>query len=267
MKPSLADIQQDFKSAILNGDKSYATHLAKPARGSKAKAFGIYQDAYRMRLTDFLANDHDILRDYIGETQFVEMAKNYITAHPSEHPNARWYSVHLAEFLQGYEPFFHHLEIQELAALELALNTAFDAPEAATLTFAELTALDPEIFSATILGIHSSASRLTFKQNTTSIWSALKCETQPPKPHLLDEEQQILVWRQGVASRFRLLGNEEAMAFDACKTGASFSTICEMIAFVDSPETAAARAASYLRGWNEAELLLAAPAFAVRPEK
>ena len=267
MKPSLADIQRDFASAILTGDKSYASHLATSSRGTKAKAFGIYQDAYRMRLTDFLANDHEILRDYIGETQFVAMAQNYIATHPSQHPNARWYSIHLAEFLLGYEPFLHHPEIQELATLELALNTAFDAPEAATLTLEALTTLNPEIFSAMTLGIHPSASRLTFKQNTTSIWSALKCETQPPKPHLLDEPQQILVWRQGVASRFRLLGNEEAMAFDASKTGASFSTICEMIAFMDSPETAAARSASYLRGWIEAELLLAAPAFAVAPVK
>lgn len=267
MKPSLAAIQQDLKSAILYGDKKFTAHVAKPARGTKTMAIGIYQNAYRMRLTDFLANDHELLREYLGETQFVEMAATYIAKHPSQHPNARWYSTNLANFLKTYEPFEHHSEVQELAALELALNSAFDAPEAASLTLAELTALDPEIFSAMILGMHPSAARLTFHQNTTSIWSALKCETQPPKPHVLDASQQILVWRQGVASRFRLLGDEEAMAFDACKTGASFSTMCEMIAFMESPETAAARAASYLRGWIEAEIVLAAPAFAVMAEK
>ncbi len=267
MKPSLADIQQDFKSAILNGDKKVAIHVAKPAHGSKAKAIGIYQEAYFMRLTDFLANDHELLREYLGESQFVEMAHRYIAAHPSQHPNARWFSKHLAEFLLSYKPFEHHREIQELATLELALNSAFDAPEAVALTLAQLVTVNPEIFNALKLQIHPSAARLTFKQNTTSIWSALKCETQPPKPHRLDTDQQILVWRQGVASRFRLLGDEEAMAYDACKTGASFSTLCEMIAFREFPETAAARAATYLRGWIEAELLLETPSFAVRPEK
>ena len=136
-----------------------------------------------MRLSEFLAHDHEILRQYIGETQFDKMAQSYIAAHPSQHPNARWYSVHLAEYLHNYEPFLYHPEIQELATLELALNTAFDAPDAASLSLVQLTALDPEIFKSLILGIHPSASRLTFKQNTTSIWSALKCETQPPKPH------------------------------------------------------------------------------------
>ena len=215
-----------------------------------------------MRLTEFLAKDHEILREYIGESQFDKMAQSYIATDPSRLPNARWYSVHLAEYLRTYKPFSHNPEIQELAVLESALNSAFDAPEAASLSLVELTALDPEVLSSMILGIHPSASRLTFKQNTTSIWSALKCDTHPPRPHLLDEAQQILIWRQGVASRFRLLGDEEAIAFDACKAGASFGAMCELIALVECPETAAARAASYLRGWIEAELLLA-----VRPEK
>ncbi len=220
--------------------------MSKPARGTKAEAF--------------LANDHELLRRYLGESQFGEMAQCYIAAHPSEHPNARWYSTHLAEFLRTYKPFAHHSEIQELAALELALNSAFDAPEAAALTFTELTALDPKVFSSMILGIHPSAARLTFRQNTTSIWSALKCDAQPPKPHMLDHDQALLIWRQGNSSRFRILGDEEAMAFDSCKNGASFSTICEMMAFLDSPETAAMRATGYLRGWIEAQLLLVAPA-------
>ncbi len=267
MKPSLADIQSNFKSAILHGDKKFEAHIAKPARGTKAMALGIYQDAYKMRLTDFLSNDYELLREYLGDTQFAEMALTYIAKHPSQHPNARWFSKHLANFLLSYSPFEHHPEIQELAALELALNSAFDAPEAEALNLTQLATLNPEIFSALKLQMHLSSSRLTFKQNTTSIWSALKCETHPPKPHMLDTDQQILVWRQGVDSRFRLLGDEEAMAFDVCKDGASFSTMCEMLAFREFPETAAERAAGYLRGWIEAEIVLAVPIFAANPEK
>lgn len=267
MKPTRAEIKQAFKSAALSGDQKFAARIANLARSANANLVDSNEIANLVPLKEFLAIDYRFLRKYLGETQFTEMAKSYCEANSSTQPNARWFSTHLAEFLRGYAPFSHHPEIQELAALELALNSAFTAPEAAALTLADLTTLDPEIFSSMNLGMHPSASRLTFTQNTTSIWSALKCETQPPKPHLLDEQQQTLVWRQGAASRFRLLGNEEAMAFDAAKTGASFSTICQLIAFMDSPETTAARAASYLRGWIEAELLLAAPTFAVRPEK
>jgi hypothetical protein len=259
MKASLAAIQADLKAAILGSNKSALPHIAKTARGTKASAFGVYKDAYIMRLTDFLANDHEVLHQYLGDVTFASMARDYIAAHPSENPNARWYCKHLPAFLQRYEAFEHHQEIQELASLEAALNYAFDAPEAAHLTIADLGSLDAQAFTTMPLSIHPSAVRLTFLQNTTSIWSALKCEEQPPKPHSLDMPQQVAIWRQGTASRFRILGDEEAMAFDSAIDGANFNVICEMMALMEGHETAAMRAASYLRGWVEAELILVPP--------
>jgi hypothetical protein len=267
MKTSLAAIQNDLKDAILKGADTFKAHIATPAKGSKSTAFGIYKTAYTMRLTDFLANDHEMLHSYLGDSNFAKLAEAYIKTNPSEHPNARWYSINLPAFLLGYEPLRRNPEIQELAALESALNTAFDAPEADTLTLVDLSSLDPEIFSTMALAIHPSTSRLKFYHNTTSIWSALKCEGQPPKPHLLDSKQEIAVWRQGTSSRFRLLGNEEAMALDVASKGGNFSQICEMIAVMEGAETAPQRAASYLRGWIEAELLLALPGFKLKAEK
>jgi hypothetical protein len=256
MKASLASIQADLKAAILGNSKSAPPHIAKPARGTRASAFGVYKDAYIMRLTDFLANDHEMLRQYLGDVAFASMARDYIAAHPSENANARWYCLHLPAFLKSYKPFKQHPEIHELATLEAALNFAFDAPEAQSLTITDMAKLDPETFATMPLNMHPSAVRLTFVQNTTSIWSALKCEEQPPKPHSLDAPQHIVVWRQGTASRFRMLGDEEAMAFDSTYTGANFSVICEMIAMMEGADTAAMRAASYLRGWIETELVL-----------
>jgi Putative DNA-binding domain len=217
----------------------------------------IYEDAQVMSLINFLANCHEVLRQYLGDVSFASMARDYIAAHLSETANARWYCQHLPAFLKLYKPFKRHPEIHELANLEAALNFAFDAPEAQSLSMADMAKLDPEIFTKVPLNMHPSAVRLTFSQNTTSIWSALKCEEHPPKPHSLDAPQQIAVWRQGTASRFRILGDEEAMAFDSTYTGANFTVICEMITMMEGADTAATRAASYLRGWVEAELVLA----------
>ena len=68
---------------------------------------------------------------------------------------------------------------------------------------------------------------------------------------------EIMVWRQGLGSRFRILGAEEAMAIDSAREGLPFSIVCEMIAAFDDPENAGLRAASYLRGWIEAEIVSA----------
>jgi hypothetical protein len=66
---------------------------------------------------------------------------------------------------------------------------------------------------------------------------------------------QIMVWRQGSGARFRILGDEEAMAVDSAREGVTFGVICEMMAAFDDPDNAAIRAAGYLRGWIEAEII------------
>jgi hypothetical protein len=103
--------------------------------------------------------------------------------------------------------------------------------------------------------------------NVTGLWSCLKCDEMPPKPYRLEAPQEILVWRQGESSRFRLLGDEEAMAFDTAAEGAPLSVVCDTIAAMDGPGTAALRAAGYLRGWVEAQAVSRIRLIAAPPSK
>ncbi|MGH6854280.1 MAG: HvfC/BufC family peptide modification chaperone [Aestuariivirga sp.] len=206
-------------------------------------------------LTHFLANDHPKLKCYMGETKFTALAHAYIAKHRSGNPNARWYSHHLADFLRANPAYSRKPELGELAELERALNEAFDSIDAAVVTMNELAALDPAQFGAMGFDISPSVRRFKVRTNVTSLWASLRCDELPPHPIMLDADQEILVWRQGSASRFRMLGAEEAMALDAAQDGISFAVICEMIAAMDAPDTAAVRAATFLRGWIETEII------------
>jgi hypothetical protein len=214
-----------------------------------------------------LAGEHQKLRCYMGETAFEAMARTYVSRHPSDQPNARWYARHLPEFLARALPFARTPELAELASLEGALNDAFDAPQAPVVTCAELAALGSAALAAAALDIHPSARRLRVTTNVTGLWSCLKCDEMPPKPYRLEAPQEILVWRQGESSRFRLLGDEEAMAFDTAAEGAPLSAVCETIAAMDGPDTAALRAAGYLRGWVEAQAVSRIRLIAAPPSK
>ena len=212
-------------------------------------------DDHAIRLTEFLANEHPKLKRYLGEAKFTSLANAYITRHRLDHPSDRWYSRHLVDFLRKSPPYARKPELAELAALELCLNEAFHAADAPAITMNELAALDPDRLGSVIFNISPSVRRLGVRTNVTSLWACLRCEELPPQPIPLDAAQELLVWRQGNAPRFRLLGNEEAMAIDAARDGGSFGAICEMIAAMDDPGTAAARTATYLRGWIEAEII------------
>jgi hypothetical protein len=255
MNAKLADIQATIQSAVLGSGNAAAALLKQPESGTREARLDVYRHGYPLRLTEFLGNDHPKLSCYMGEVKFAALARAYIARHPSDTPNARWYSRHLGEFLRRTHPYSRKPELGELAELERALNEAFDAPDAPCITMLDLAAVDPDLFGNASFEISPSLRRFKVRTNVTSLWSSLKCDEPPPHPIGLDQDQELLVWRQGSASRFRMLGDEEAMALDAAGHGISFAVICEMIATMDDPDTAAFRAATYLRGWIEAEII------------
>lgn len=257
MTRNLAELQGALQQSILRGSDGALEFISQPpsGHGSTADAFQVYQSAYHLRHKEFLANDYEILRQYVGESRFAILAQAYVDATPSRHQNARWYSQKLPEFLLETSPFKSTVEVGELAILERALGDAFDAPDHDQKSFEDMSKIPVDHIHNLTLKFHPSLQRLHFSQNATSIWSALKCDEAPPRPHVLEQQQQVMVWRQANSARFRILGEEEAMAIDSAREGVSFGVICEMIAMNDNDDTVAIRAATYLRGWFEAEIL------------
>jgi Putative DNA-binding domain len=252
---SLAELQGALQRCILGKSSEVLSQLTKPLCGTKAQTFCIYQSAYGMRLTEFLASDYEKLRTYVGEVRFNAMAAGYIAAHPSRHANARWFGQCLPAWLKSSGHFAQHPECTELAELELALATAFDSIDLPVLGIETLNTLPSDQIANTAFAFHPSLQTLSFMQNTISLWSALQCEEEPPRPYTQDEAQIVMVWRQGNQSRFRILGDEEAMALAQAREGVPFRALCEMVAFGNEAADGAARAATYLRGWFEAEIL------------
>jgi hypothetical protein len=254
MTAKLAKLQAAIQEHILKG-KDASPAIKPPPRGTARARLDVYGQAYGLRLTEFLAHDYPKFKCYLGETRFRQLAAAYIAAHPSDTPNARWYSRHLPTFLGEATAYRRAPELAELARLEQALNDAFDAADVPIMTVADIARIEPAQFGQMSFDLSPALGRFTAKTNVTSLWSSLRCDETPPAAERLALPIEVLVWRQAGASRFRILGAEEAMAVAAAGEGVSFAVICEMIAAMADPETAAARAASYLRGWIEAEII------------
>jgi hypothetical protein len=253
----LAELQFLMQRAIASRSVGASGLVAAPPMGNADDRIAIYRHAYVERLTEFLLHDYEKLRAYLGFVRFSEMAGRYISAHPSDQPNARWFSRHLPEFLKSSPHYRRHPEIAELALLERAINDAFDGPDHPIVTMAQLAIIAPEDFPAATFLIAPTVHRFSVWTNVASLWSSLKCGETPPPSEDFAVPSEILVWRQGVGSRFRIVGAEEAMAFDKARDGLSFSLICETIAMYGDADTAGLRAATYLRGWMEAEIIAA----------
>ena len=206
-------------------------------------------------LIDFLRHDYAQLCNYLGDVEFCNLARAFITANFSRQHNARWLSNGLPAFIAQSTRWNSRVELTEFAELEHAFHQAFDAADLKPFTVMELDETKTESFQTLRFKLHPSVSTLRFTTNACSIWSALKCDEAPPRVQRLNETQTILVWRQGGNSRFRFLGSEEAMALAALHRGSSIAKLSEKI-FATSPEESDLHALRYLRGWTESEMML-----------
>jgi Putative DNA-binding domain len=209
------------------------------------------------RLTESLAADHGKLQAYLGASAFSAIGRLYSAKYPQLEPSVRWFSRNLPKFLGETLPYSRSPELAELARLEGALNAAFEAPEVSVLTSHDLVPYEIHGLDGCGLQLHPSVQLLCFTLNTTSLWAALQCGELPPRPEHLAVPQRLVVWRQGSQPRFRMLGQEEALALGLALEATPFSGIVEALVEVGNGTPASGTAETYLRGWVSAELVSA----------
>jgi Putative DNA-binding domain len=251
----LARQQSEFQQGILAGDDTILAEILDSPREKRETLFGVYRYAYGSRLVEAMRNDHKLLHRYLGDEAFDEMGHAYVKARPSEHPNLRWFSQGLPDFLKSAKPYCNHPVLADLAALEKALNDAFDAKESPVLALEDMAGFAPELWNDLVFRPHPSACRLDVATNAAAVWLALKSDETPPDAATRDAPSRLLIWRLDSTPMFRELPAEEAMMWDETANGIRFGVLCEMLATYDDPDGAAARGAGYLHGWITAGLL------------
>lgn len=245
--PSLAALQALFQAAILNGDDEVLHLIPDNSRTNADVLFGVYRNAYVGRLIDIIAHDHPLTARYLGPEAFDALARGYVAAHPSTTQNARWVSRHLTSYTRAAPRFARHEHVGDLVAIEAALNSAFDAADAAVLRLDDLQAIAPEHWDMLVFTPHAAAQRLTTASNAFALWQALRDDDDVPAAEPVAAE--LIVWRQETTPMIRVIGTEEAMMWDEAAKGVRFGVLCEMLATFDDPATSALRAAQYLQGW------------------
>lgn len=251
---ALATLQGDFQSYVLGvaGEWPAILGAVREQYGLKADArLAIYYNAYRIRLREALSENYDRTWSYIGDDMFAELADSYIAAHPSRHPNLRWFgadfAAHAEEVLSDY-PF-----IAELACFEWALGLAFDAPDADAIGAADLSGIAPEAWGELIFGLHPSVRLLALEWNTVALWQALGEDQTPPDVERMETPVTWMIWRTAEQPHFRSLPAAEAEALRRIGSGVTFAEVCVM-----AGDAAAPQLAGYLQHWL-AQGVLTAP--------
>lgn len=257
----LLHLQSQFQAWIQAGEPDVRARIRDSARTDRDTLLGVYRDAYLLRLHECLGIDFKAVQIMLGDDAFFATARDYIGAHPSLHPNVRWFGRHFPDFLRDYAPTADRPALAEMAAFEWALGLATDAADDEALIAEDLAALDGEQWAALVLRKRAPVQRLDLHWQVPQAWLR-HAETAPGALDVEHEEAPVqwLVWRDGLDAAFRSLPEDEAWAFDAAMKGASFAELCEGLCRFLPPEEAAARGAGLLRLWIDHKLLRAGSA-------
>jgi hypothetical protein len=188
----------------------------------------VYASSYFYRLLGVLRELFPRLQFLCGELGFHNLVTDYVLACPSRDPDLRRLGDALPDFLrrQGASALW-----VEAASLELALNRALDAPDAAPLREGELSPIPPERWPELRFAWTAATRALSARCDLEGLE---RCYLAQERRAALDlkpgEERVVVVGRRGHATYFRALGSAEALAFQALWQGESFAVACARLA-------------------------------------
>lgn len=247
---SLKEIQDAFTQHVLADDQRIVEHVIGTKKASSELRLGIYDNAYRERLIEALANDYEILEKLLGEDNFRLMCTAYIEKYPSTYYSLRWFGNNFSKFLGYSSDKGHHDWEAELAQLEWQFIEAFDSENIDSISEADAAAISPESWPTLSMVFHPSVKLLNLWWNTLDLWKAAKDDKQPPQPIRLPQQSHCLMWRDQLMTQYRSLEADEAVVLSAALAGDNFSEICSALSTeIDDQEQVPMKAASFLKGW------------------
>ncbi|GLQ99548.1 HvfC/BufC N-terminal domain-containing protein [Dyella mobilis] len=251
---SLQAIQQQLLHAVLAADSIPPPVISGNAIASAGDRLAIYQHGYRVRLRDALKIEFGGLQCMAGKA-FENLLDKYVAAHPSEHYNIRWYGAGLAAFLDYAHPWRNKPQLAEMARLDWAISTAFDAADESSKDIAELSAVPPEAWAGLRLSLQKNLQIVTCLFNAAAYRRA--ADRGDTRPHLrrFDTPRQILVWRDATTVHYRTLENDEWQVLVAALRGETFAALCELLAAHRGEAAAMPRMVALLQHWLAAGMV------------
>ena len=259
---AVQSLQNEFQAALLQ-DQPAQPGLLKPFGAAQ---FDVYRNAYRARMRGALRANYEVLPLVMGDDDFDALANAYIDANPSGHYSLRWFGHAMCGFMAEQVDLVPHPAMLDLARMEWALRTAFDAASVADLAPDALAHLQADDWTALRFGLHPAVQLLEMQWAIGPVWHALKSahdDVPPPEAYA----HHMLVWRLGLNTQWKSLSSAELAFVQGLQAGHPFGKICEALVGVVGEDHAAQTAATQLREWlgNSVIATVQSPASSAMP--
>ena len=209
--PALAldDTQHLVAGVVLHGvPEQVPPAVDAPGPLPAHRGLEIYHHAYRARLQEVLADSFAKTRLYVGSDYFDELTLAYVEQHPPTGAHLGRYGHRFAQHLHASHP--GHPVLRELAELEWALRTVFDAADQAAWDVQRIQQQGAEACLEQWPVLHPTVQFLSQHTNALAIWKAIEADADVPELSTREHATSVLVWRRGLQPHFSSVSAEEA---------------------------------------------------------
>jgi hypothetical protein len=243
--PALRDVQASFWRSLHAGTADPAlTRVVTPTAAlDPAGRVEIYQTMYFWRLYEVLREDFPKTHEALGD-EFEQLARDYVVAHPSEHPSVRHLGARLPGFLATHAMARARPWLADLARLERARVDVFDAPDATPLVATDVRAIPPDAWADLRFDLVPALDVIRSAWPLHEVWAT-------PSGQPESGAAVLRIWRHEFVVFHTAMDAIEDDAFAAVRDGRSFGDVCGAVAEHVAPETAAAEAGALLARWIE----------------
>ena len=242
----LAALQHDMRTWLTDGFDDIDRWLDTEARSGLA----IYHNAYRVQLSEALAERFEKTHSWIGDDAFFAAVRIHIESTPPHSWTMDAYGGGFDRSLASLYP--DDPEVAELARLDHALACAFIGTDSAPLAREKLAAIEWENAALTFAPTVALTATTT---NAGAIWSALSAGIDPPAAETLPAAGAMLVWRQGFTPCFRTIDSVEHNALELMLAGETFGRLCENLITVLGDAQGVSEAGKLLGQWLQDGLI------------
>lgn len=243
----LRAMQMQLAEALRTGGLPLPGGLRGDDKASEASRLAVYQQGYGIRLREALAAEFPGLALLAGR-RFFALLDHYVAAQPSTHFNIRWHGEGLASFLAHIAPWCERAELAEMAQLDWAVSTAFDAADHASVSASDLAGIAPQAWAGLRLHPMPHARLLRCTCNIDAFRRAADRSTPRPPLRRWRQPRHLLVWRPMLDVHYRQVTAAELPALLGALAGEPFAQLCERLAERHG-STALPRTVALLRQW------------------
>jgi hypothetical protein len=175
-------------------NQTAAPHVRPSATLQPAERVQIYSSMYFARLHDVLAEEYPSTRALCGPVEFERLARAYLREHPSRHWSLNGLGRKLPAFLAGPFRIPRKALLADVARLECAMSTVFDANESPVLKTTDMARIPGDAFPSARVKLIDALELHAFDHRANAIVRALRQDEKPPA--LTRHPTRTVVWRK-----------------------------------------------------------------------